>query len=116
VQGAQVLAESLADVFANRRIVLLMSVLGDKDYRTMIDLLKPLANAWVCATPPSYRALPAADLAQAIREQGVEETVPVEAAEDFADALARARTLAGPGDVICAFGSLYSIGDLKAAL
>ena len=37
-------------------------------------------------------------------------------ARDIADALARARELAGPDGLVCAFGSLYSVGAVKAAL
>ena len=114
-QGAEVLAESLADVFGGKRIVMMMSVLADKDYRTMVGLLAPLASAWVCATPPSYRALSATDLANAIREVESED-VPVEACENYVEAAHRARALAGPDDIICAFGSLYAISSVKEGL
>lgn len=42
--------------------------------------------------------------------------VHVETAADAAAALRRGRELAGPGDVVVAFGSLYAIADLKRAL
>ena len=37
-------------------------------------------------------------------------------ARDMADALAKARELAGADGLICAFGSLYSVGALKEQL
>ena len=37
-------------------------------------------------------------------------------ARDMPDALARACELAGPDGLVCAFGSLYSVGSVKAAL
>ena len=57
------------------------------------------------------------DLAEAIRETcdelGVRTTVEV--AGDFDDAVSAARKIAGPEGLICAFGSLYSVADVKAA-
>lgn len=43
------------------------------------------------------------------------EPVVVEAAESFGAAAARARELAGSNGLICAFGSLYSLADVKRA-
>ena len=116
-QGAGVLADSLRDVFPGKRPVFLVGILADKDYRSMLRAVAPLASAFVCVTPPNPRALDAADLAEAIRETcdelGV--CVAVEVAGDFGDAVSAARKLAGPEGLICAFGSLYSVADVKAA-
>ena len=116
-QGAGVLADSLRDVFPDKRPVFLVGILADKDYRSMLRAVAPLASAFVCVTPPNPRALDAADLAEAIRETcdelGV--CVAVEVAGDFGDAVSAARKIAGSEGLICAFGSLYSIADVKAA-
>ena len=116
-QGAGVLADSLQDVFPDKRPVFLVGILADKDYRSMLRAVAPLASAFVCGTPPNPRALDAADLAEAIRETcdelGV--CVAVEVAGDFGDAVFAARKIAGSEGLICAFGSLYSIADVKAA-
>lgn len=116
-QGAGVLADSLRDVFPDKRPVFLVGILADKDYRSMLRAVAPLASAFVCVTPPNPRALDAADLAEAIRETcdelGVRTTVEV--AGDFGDAVSAARKIAGSEGLICAFGSLYSIADVKAA-
>ena len=116
-QGAEVLAESLADVFAGKRIVFLMSVLADKNYRAMVRAVAPLGAAWVCVTSPNVgRALSGADLAATVREEVPTSDVAVEVAESFPAALARAKELAGPQGVVCAWGSLYSLSELKHAL
>ena len=116
-QGAGVLADSLRDVFPGKRPVFLVGILADKDYRSMLRAVAPLASAFVCVTPPNPRALDAADLAETIRETcdelGVSATVKV--AGDFGDAVSAARKIAGSEGLICAFGSLYSIADVKAA-
>ena len=116
-QGAGVLADSLRDVFPDKRPVFLVGILADKDYRSMLRAVAPLASAFVCVTPPNPRALDAADLAETIRETcdelGVRATVEV--AGDFDGAVSAARRIAGSEGLICAFGSLYSIADVKAA-
>lgn len=115
-QGAEVLAESLRDVFAGRRIVFLMSVLADKDYPAMIEQVASLGAAWVCVTSPNAaRALSADDLAAEIRAH-VDASVEIETADGFGVAMQRAREIAGPDGVVCAFGSLYSIAEIKKAL
>ena len=116
-QGAGVLVDSLRDVFPDKRPVFLVGILADKDYRSMLRAVAPMASAFVCVTPPNPRALDAADLAEAIRETCDELGVctTVEVAGDFDDAVSAARKIAGPEGLICAFGSLYSIADVKAA-
>lgn len=116
-QGAGVLADSLRDVFPDKRPVFLVGILADKDYRSMLRAVAPLASAFVCVTPPNPRALDAADLAEAIREACGElgARATIEVAGDFDDAASAARKIAGSKGLICAFGSLYSIADVKAA-
>lgn len=117
-QGAGVLVDSLRDVFPDKRPVFLVGILADKDYRSMLRAVAPLASAFVCVTPPNPRALDAADLAEAIRETCGElgARATIEVAGDFDDAASAARKIAGPEGLICAFGSLYSIADVKAAV
>ena len=116
-QGAGVLVDSLRDVFPDKRPVFLVGILADKDYRSMLRAVAPLASAFVCVTPPNPRALDAADLAEAIRETCGElgARATIEVAGDFDDAASAARKIAGSDGLICAFGSLYSIADVKAA-
>lgn len=111
-QGAQVLAESLRDVFPGTKPVFIMGVLADKDYPAMVRAVLPLAHAFITVTPPNPRALSAESLAQEIRAAGG----TANSAATMTDALAQARALAGANGVVCAFGSLYSIAELKAAL
>ena len=116
-QGAAALAESLRDVFPGRKVTFVMSVLADKDYRHMIREVLPFAQAFVCVTPPNPRALSAEELVDAIREEANEATdLALVSAPSFTQAIEEARRLAGPQGVICAFGSLYSIAEIKAAL
>ena len=120
-QGARALADSLAEVFPGRKPVFVIGVLEDKDYPRMLEDMLPLGSAFVCVIPDNPRALPAHKLARAIRWTGQDllgcsACVNPVVARDFEDAIRRARELAGPDGLICAFGSLYSVAALKEAV
>lgn len=119
-QGAQVLADSLRDLFPNKKILFVMSVLADKDYQSMIENVIDIADGFICVTPPNPRALQAPELARAVEKAAYARQVELErgvsAAESFERALSDARAASADGGVICAFGSLYSIADIKAAI
>ena len=120
-QGAQALVDSLVDVFPGRKPVFIMGVLEDKDYPTMLEIVMPLVGGFVAVTPDNPRALSADKLARAIRWTGQDilgcsAHMRPHVARDLADALAKARELAGADGIICAFGSLYSVGALKELL
>ncbi len=120
-QGARALADSLAEVFPGRKPVFVIGVLEDKDYPRMLEDVLLLGSAFVCVTPDNPRALPAHKLARAIRWTGQDllgcsACVNPVVARDFEDAIHRARELAGPDGLICAFGSLYSVAALKEAV
>jgi len=70
-QGARVLVESLAQRYPNRPVLLVMGVLADKDYRTMLHELlayEPV-RMFICIEPPNPRALPTEELAQAALDE-----------------------------------------------
>lgn len=83
------------------------SVLADKDVEAMLALLRRVGERFVATRSSSARALPAEDLAARARAH-----FPyVEAVDDPAEALARARKL---GEPVLVTGSLYLLGDLAA--
>ena len=113
-QGAAVLAETLRDVLPESKPVFIAGILADKDFGGMLEAVVDLGAAFVCVTPPNPRALAAEELAAAIL--ALDGDARVQVASSFEDAVAQAFDLAGEDGVVCAFGSLYSIHDLKQAL
>ncbi|MBQ6466079.1 MAG: bifunctional folylpolyglutamate synthase/dihydrofolate synthase [Oscillospiraceae bacterium] len=109
-QCAQTVADNLRTYFPDRRHVLLIGVLGDKDYPAMLDILAPEADGFVCVTPDSPRALPADKLAEALSKYGK----PVRACTDIREGVASAQDLAGEDGMVCAVGSLYMAGAIRA--
>jgi len=106
------LRETLHDLLGHRRLVLLFGMLATKDYRTVTALIAPLADQTVTTRPDNPHALPAADLADEVRRY----TPNVVAIEDWRLALAEARRLARPEDVLVVTGSFYFVGEARERL
>lgn len=108
--GVRALTESLERLFPGRRITFVTGVMADKSYEEMMRQIVPLAGRIYTVTPPSVRALPAEDLAACLRRLGA----VAEACPDVSEALCRAKAKAKADDVICAFGSLSFIGEVRS--
>jgi len=106
------LCATLGELLGGRRLVVAFGMLATKDYRTVTALLAPLAAAVVTTTPDNPHALSAEDLAAEVRRF----TPHVEAVDDRHAAVARARRLAGPEDVLVITGSFYFVGEARAQL
>ena len=104
------LHDDLADVPST---VVVLGMLNGRDPDVMVAALELTAYDVVLATtPPTPRALPAADVAEAVARAGLE----VEVVPDVAEALGRARAIATSEDRIIVTGSLYVVGAARAAL
>jgi dihydrofolate synthase / folylpolyglutamate synthase len=103
--GARALARSLAE---QAPVVLVVSVLEDKDAGSMLAELRPVAGALVATRCANPRALPAAAVADLARAAGM----AAEVVEDPHEALSRARALAGREGSVVAAGSIYLVADL----
>lgn len=109
-QCAETVRDSLRHYFPDRKRVLLVGVLADKDYPAMLERLDPAADAWVCVTPESERALAAEELGRCVERFGK----PVTVCATIADGVAAALEQAGEDGVGCAVGSLYMAGAVRA--
>ena len=109
-QCAQTVAENLQNYFPLCRRVLLMGVLADKDYQGLSEILAPEADEFVCVTPNSDRALPAQELAELLRSFGK----PVTVCDSIKEGVSAAIDAAGPEGMVCAVGSLYMVGEIRA--
>ena len=111
-QGIAAVAESLQEHFPARRITFLIGIMADKDVPQMIDRLAPLAQEFITVTPDNPRALRADALAAMLAERGLTATSRDSVAEGVRLAIERA----GTDGVVCALGSLYLLGDVRALL
>lgn len=110
-QCAQALSASLTQYFPDDKRVLLIGVLRDKDYDGIVKILAPLFDAFVTVTPDTPRALPAEELAKLFEPYGKEIQVCASIDEGVRMAMDIADELEG---MVCACGSLYICGDIRA--
>ena len=108
-QCAQTVAENLLHYFPDKRRILLLGVLRDKDVAGLTDILDPAADEYLCITPDSFRALPAAELAEHLKRYGK----PVTVCDSIRDGVTAALERSDGDTVVCAVGSLYSVGEIR---
>ena len=111
-QCIEALVKNIRDYLAGERIVVLSGVLADKDYGQMYQPVMPFVEEFVCITPPSPRKLEAVELAKHLQENGAKATP----CETIAEGVRLAVEKAGKDGVVLCFGSLYTIGDIRAGL
>ena len=104
--------ESLPLYFDYQRTVFVLGVLGDKDLQAMAARLQAVAGAMVVTRPDHPRALAAEQTAAAFESwDGA-----LHVASDVESALRAARDLAGPDDLVCVLGSLFTAAEARAAI
>ena len=108
-QCAQALAASLEKYLGDKKAVFLLGVLADKDYPSMMEMMLPFAEQFICLTPYSDRALPADKLAEFFKGLGAK----AQAAPDYPAGIRMAEDAAGKDGVVVCFGSLYLAGHIR---
>ncbi len=107
--GVKALYDSLVSEFPNEGFSFIMAVMADKDYACMAEIIRPVANRIFTVTVESDRALQARELAQVLKEKGIEAS----ACDTYEEALTSAKNY---NDKIIVFGSLYFIGEILGRL
>lgn len=112
--GAAALAEALKEYFADKKIVLLIGMLADKEREKVLGLLAPLAEAIVVTRPNSPRA---GDWEQlAVEARRYLDTVTVE--PEIHRAVERACEFAADIEdgLVCITGSFYMVAEARQAV
>jgi dihydrofolate synthase/folylpolyglutamate synthase len=109
-QKAAALMQSLNALFPGKKISFVIGILSDKDHETVLRLALPLAKRFYAISPPGIRALDALSLAGEMRSLT---NLPVFAHTEIHNALGQALSDSGPEDIICIFGSLYQVGEVR---
>mgnify|MGYP000439277859 CR=1 FL=1 len=105
--GAKYLAESLAEIKPNEDWHLVAGILMDKDWKQVLENLKPVVGKWTFVPVQNVRTSQPEDLVDYVREEFSGEAEVKTLAEVFA-----ADDLAKENRIFC--GSLYLIGELLA--
>jgi dihydrofolate synthase / folylpolyglutamate synthase len=102
------LCHALRHDYHYRRLILIFGAPADKDIPHMLAPLVPLAHVIVTTSSNHPRSATPDDLARRVADLG-RDALPM---PTIADALTTAWSLAAPGDLICATGSIIVVGDL----
>lgn len=108
LQGITLLVNALK-MFTYKKIILGISVLKDKDYSHMIDMLVPLASEVIVTETSLPRKLDAEILRQEVRR--ITPNVHIE--KTIEGAVIKSLELADEDDMIIFAGSLYMIGEVR---
>ena len=104
--GVNSLKDAFIKYLSDKEIILLIGMLGDKNYNYAVQELAPFAKHIIATEPISPRALKAEKMAEAAKKYNEN----VEAEEDIAKAVEKAKKLAYKDSVIVICGSLYLAG------
>lgn len=110
--GAKTLSNHLKSEFADRKITLVIGILSDKPYQAMLKDLASLCHRVVITQPKIDRAIPTIVLKE-IAARFCNDTVVV---QDVGNAVTYAVSHSQANDVVCIAGSLYVVGEARAAL
>ena len=110
--AARKLAQFLASNFAQRPITLVVGILNDKPYQAMLKSLLPVCSRVIITRAKTDRALDT----QLLSVTAKKIISDVRIISDVAQAFKQAVTGADVNEVICVAGSLYVVGEAKAAI
>lgn len=110
--SAAVLRTALADHFPGRPVTLILAVSNDKDLDGIAAELVPVAKRILVTTYGAARSAPIERLAAALQRAGGQP----ERAPDLPGALAMAQASATPAGLVCATGSLVTVGEIRRLL
>ena len=112
LMAAKRLGRFLKTALTGRRITMVAGILDDKPYQAILkDLVAPCARL-IITRPKIDRSLPPEILAEVARPM----VQKLEIVPDVGDAVRHAIATSGPDDAVCVAGSLYVVGEAKAAL
>jgi dihydrofolate synthase/folylpolyglutamate synthase len=108
--GALVLRAALEKEFQYDRLILLIGMMKDKDAKTFLKTLVPLADHIIFSKPHTDRAASPSVLLDVLGRNGKK----AEVIEGMKEAIERGLSLTREEDLLCITGSLYTIGEAKS--
>ncbi|NNF98487.1 MAG: bifunctional folylpolyglutamate synthase/dihydrofolate synthase [Desulfobacteraceae bacterium] len=112
LMAARNLGRYLFEKLSSKRKTLIVGILDDKPYTTMIKDLAAPCDRVIVTQPKIDRALPAEILLDTVKPLVSDVTIIRDVGEAVLDTIQSA----SPTDAICVAGSLYVVGEAKAAL
>ncbi len=108
LDGISMLFKSLKKYFSDKKITMLIGILGDKEYEKMLELIMPIAAKAVFTEPHSNRKWNINEVSHLVEKYNTE----IHIEKDIDEAYSLAKSITGKEDVVVCAGSLYLIGEL----
>ncbi len=109
--GVKMVRETLKEIFSYQRLILVLAIFADKDYKKMIKILSPNADLFITTKAKNPRATPPQIIAKEA-EQYIDQNKII-VTENIPQAIRCALSNSKEDDLICITGSLYAVGEAK---
>jgi dihydrofolate synthase/folylpolyglutamate synthase len=111
LQGIEAFTSNLEELFPARQLLIIASILADKDFKQMLKALCPYAKTFYISKNESDRAAEIEQQAEVVRSMGVKyKTAPT-----VREAFLLAMSDADKDDIIIGAGSLYTVAEVISA-
>ncbi len=110
--GAWALRSALSETFPGRELTLVFAAMRDKAVQEMAEILFPIADRVIVTKVANPRAATTSELLQAASRTGAK----IYEEQTVAAALARAREISKPQDLIVVTGSIFLVGEVMSTL
>ena len=109
--GVEELTASLRQYFPGRRAIFVMGVMSDKNRREMLRQIAPTAKELIVVKTDYYRAAECCDIIADAKS--ILQNKPVKNGNTVSQGIRIAMDDAQKDDIVCIFGSLYQIDEVK---
>ena len=109
--GIEMVKNAICEIFNFKKLILVLAIFSDKDFKKMIEIIVPMSNAVIVTMAKSHRATPSDVLYDEIAYYKNKENIFIK--KDVPSAIAFAMKMAGKDDLICITGSLHTVGEAK---
>jgi dihydrofolate synthase/folylpolyglutamate synthase len=100
---------ALKEEYHYKKLIIVLGIMADKDLRSMLLKLAPLADHIILTRPKYERAAEP----ESLKEMAGDFAARTELIRPARDALRRAMDMANSDDLVLVTGSLYFIGEIK---
>ena len=109
LQGVRNLKISLDEIFPDRKVIFIMGIMKDKNYEEMAKVILEKAKAAIAVRIDYDRMLDVKTLSSVLQRY----CNNVFSGDTIAEGMNIALSIADENDLICSFGSLYTIAEVK---
>lgn len=110
--GMSALVTGLVEELAFERAVIVIGILGDKDYRGMLTELTRVPCTIIATNAATVRSVPTDELERTAHDLGLDCSV----VDKVSEAVEHALATAGVGEIVCVTGSHYVVGEARTYL